>query len=134
MNPMSEFKKSFTKEYEIQGKKFLFRSITTKEASDIEKEISKNSMLVSDDNKFNVRKIEILSIALVSVDNTLLKNFDDVQASISKGISEKESIKNEIGSWDDGFTTLLLLYYFEMTKQKDSSYKKDIEYLEKISK
>ena len=111
MNPMEEFKKNYTKEFEIQGKKFLFRSLSTKETEQVEREIAKKSIAFTNDSIFNVRKIETLAMALVSVDGQLLKQFEDVQIGISKGGNEKELIKEEISSWEDSFTSLLFLYY-----------------------
>ena len=131
MNPMSEFKKSFTKEYEIQGKKFLFRALTAKEASDVDKAVFKNVMLLSDEALLNTRKIETLAIALVSVDNIPLSKFDNIQTEVSKGNNEKELIKEEIGSWDNSLTTVLYLYYLDMIKDKDSKLQKDVDFLNK---
>ena len=103
MNPMSEFKKNFSKEYEIQNHKF--------------------------DSTFNTRKIETLAVALVSVDGTPLKQFEDIQIEISKGGNEKELIKAEIESWDDSFSSLLYLYYLDLLKQKDAKYEKEAKFL-----
>lgn len=134
MNPMSEFKKSFTKTYNIQGKEFLFRSLSTKETDEIEKEVARKTVSLSDDSKFNTRKIETLAVSLVSVDGTLLSKFEEIQIAVSKGISEKEAIKDEISSWDESFTSLLFLFYLEMIKEKDQKYQKDTEFLNSIAK
>lgn len=134
MNPMSEFKKSFTKTYNIQGKEFLFRSLSTKETDEIEKEVARRTVSLSDDSKFNTRKIETLAVGLVSVDGTLLSKFEEIQIAVSKGISEKEAIKEEISSWDESFTSLLFLFYLEMIKEKDQKYQKDTEFLNSITK
>lgn len=134
MNPMAEFKKSFTKTYNIQGKEFLFRSLSTKETDEIEKEVARRTVSLSDDSKFNTRKIETLAVSLVSVDGTLLSRFEEIQIAISKGVSEKEAIKDEISSWDESFTSLLFLFYLEMIKEKDQKYQKDTEFLNSIAK
>lgn len=133
-NPMEEFKKSFTKTYNIQGKEFLFRSLSTKETDEIEKEVARRTVSLSDDSKFNTRKIETLAVSLVSVDGTLLSKFEEIQIAVSKGIAEKEAIKEEISSWDESFTSLLFLFYLEMVKEKDQKYQKDAEFLNSISK
>lgn len=134
MNPMAEFKKNYTKEYEIQGKKFLFRSLSTKETDDIEKEVARKTVSLTDDSKFNTRKVETLAISLISVDGIALSKFEEVQVAISKGVAEKEAIKEEISSWDESFTSLLFLFYLEMLKEKDTKYQKDAEFLNSISK
>lgn len=133
-NPMEEFKKSFTKTYNIQGKKFLFRSLSTKETDDIEKEVARKTVSLTDDSKFNTRKVETLAISLISVDGIALSKFEEVQVAVSKGIAEKEAIKEEISSWDESFTTLLFLFYLEMLKEKDKKFEKDAEFLNSISK
>lgn len=129
MNPMNEFKKSFSKEYEIQNHKFLFRSLSTKESNEIEKAVARQTVSLNDDSTFNTRKIETLAIALVSVDGTPLKQFEDIQIEISKGGNEKDLVKAEIESWEDSFTSLLFLYYLDMLKQKDAKYEKETKYL-----
>ena len=131
---MSEFKKSFTKTYNIQGKEFLFRSLSTKETDEIEKEVARRTVSLSDDSKFNTRKIETLAISLISVDGIALSKFEEVQVAVSKGVAEKEAIKEEISSWDESFTSLLFLFYLEMVKEKDQKYQKDAEFLNSISK
>lgn len=129
MNPMSEFKKNFTKEYSIAGHTFLFRSLSTKESNEIEKAVARQTVSLNDDSTFNTRKIETLAIALVSVDGTPLKQFEDIQIEISKGGNEKELIKAEIESWDDSFSSLLYLYYLDLLKQKDAKYEKEAKFL-----
>lgn len=129
MNPMSEFKKNFSKEYEIQNHKFLFRSLSTKESNEVEKSVARQTVSLNDDSTFNTRKIETLAVALVSVDGTPLKQFEDIQIEISKGGNEKELIKAEIESWDDSFSSLLYLYYLDLLKQKDAKYEKEAKFL-----
>lgn len=129
MNPMSEFKKNFSKEYEIQNHKFLFRSLSTKESNEVEKSVARQTVSLNDDSTFNTRKIETLAVALVSVDGTPLKQFEDIQVEISKGGNEKELIKAEIESWDDSFSSLLYLYYLDLLKQKDAKYEKEAKFL-----
>jgi len=129
MNPMSEFKKNFSKEYEIQNHKFLFRSLSTKESNEVEKSVARQTVSLNDDSTFNTRKIETLAIALVSVDGIPLKQFEDIQIEISKGGNEKELIKAEIESWDDSFSSLLYLYYLDLLKQKDAKYEKEAKFL-----
>ena len=134
MNPMEEFKKNYTKEFEIQGKKFLFRSLSTKETDDIEKEVARKAVSLSDDSKFNTRKVETLASSLVSVDGILLKQFEEIQLAVSKGGNEKEEIKKMLGELDESFTNLLFLFYLEMVKEKDEKYKKDAEFLDNLNK
>lgn len=134
MNPMAEFKKNYTKEYEIQGKKFLFRSLSTKETDEIEKEVARKTVSLTDDSKSNTRKIETLALALVSVDGILLKQFDEIQVAISKGGNEKEEIKKFLGDLDESFTSLLFLFYLQMLKEKDKKFEKDTELLESLNK
>lgn len=129
MNPMEEFKKSFTKEYEIANHKFLFRSLSTKESNDVEKAIARQIVSLNDDSTFNTRKIETLAVSLVSVDGTPINKFEDVQVEVSKGGNEKDLVKAEIESWEDSFTSLLYLYYLDMLKQKDAKYEKETKYL-----
>ena len=134
MNPMEEFKKNYTKEFEIQGKRFLFRSLSTKETDDIEKEVARKAVSLSDDSKFNTRKVETLASSLVSVDGILLKQFEEIQLAVSKGGNEKEEIKKMLGELDESFTNLLFLFYLEMVKEKDEKYKKDAEFLDNLNK
>lgn len=134
MNPMEEFKKNYTKEFSIQGKRFLFRSLSTKETDDIEKEVSRKAVSLSDDSKFNTRKVETLASSLVSVDGILLKQFEEIQLAVSKGGNEKEEIKKMLGELDESFTNLLFLFYLEMVKEKDEKYKKDAEFLDSLNK
>lgn len=129
MNPMSEFKKSFSKEYTIQKHKFLFRSLSTKESNEIEKSVARQTVSLNDDSTFNTRKIETLAIALVSIDGTPLSQLEDIQIEVSKGGNEKDLIKAEIESWEDSFTSLLFLYYLDMLKLKDKKYEKETKYL-----
>lgn len=129
MNPMSEFKKSFSKEYEIQNHKFLFRSLSTKESNEIEKAVARQTVSLNDDSTFNTRKIETLAVALVSIDGTPLSQLEDIQIEVSKGGNEKDLIKAEIESWEDSFTSLLFLYYLDMLKLKDKKYEKETKYL-----
>ena len=114
MNPMQEFKKNFTKEYQIQGHTFLLRSLSTKEANEIEKAVARQTVSINDDSTFNTRKIETLAVALVSVDGTPLNKFEDIQIEISKGGNEKELIRAEIENWDDSFSSLLYLFYLDL--------------------
>ena len=134
MNPMQEFKKNFSKEYDIQNHKFLLRSLSTKEANEIEKSVARQTVSLNDDSKFNTRKIETLAKCLVSVDGTPLNKFEDIQVEVSKGKDEKELVKEEISSWEDSLTTLLYAYYLEMLKEKDSKYQKETEFLNSLNK
>lgn len=134
MNPMQEFKKNFSKEYDIQNHKFLLRSLSTKEANEIEKSVARQTVSLNDDSTFNTRKIETLAKCLVSVDGTPLNKFEDIQVEVSKGKDEKELVKEEISSWEDSFTTLLYLFYLEMLKEKDSKYQKETEFLNSSNK
>ena len=128
-NPMSEFKQGFSKSYEIQGKTFLFRSLSTKESNEIEKEVARQTVSLNDDSTFNTRKIETLATCLVSVDGVNLNKFEDIQIEVSKGISEREAIKNVLLDLDDSFTSLLYLFYLDMLKEKDKRYKKEASFL-----
>ena len=128
-NPMSEFKQGFSKSYEIQGKTFLFRSLSTKESNEIEKEVARQTVSLNDDSTFNTRKIETLASCLVSVDGTNLNKFEDIQIEVSKGTSEREAIKNMLGELDDSFTSLLYLYYLDLLKEKDKKYEKEASFL-----
>jgi len=128
-NPMSEFKQGFSKSYEIQGKTFLFRSLSTKESNEIEKEVARQTVSLNDDSTFNTRKIETLASCLVSVDGTNLNKFEDIQIEVSKGTSEREAIKNMLGELDDSFTSLLYLFYLDMLKLKDKRYEKEASFL-----
>lgn len=128
-NPMSEFKQGFSKTYEIQGKTFLFRSLSTKESNEIEKEVARQTVSLNDDSTFNTRKIETLASCLVSVDGTNLNKFEDIQIEVSKGTSEREAIKNMLGELDDSFTSLLYLYYLDLLKLKDKRYEKEASFL-----
>ena len=129
MNPMQEFKKNFTKEYEIANHKFLFRSLSTKESNEIEKAVARQTVSLNDDSTFNTRKIETLAVALVSIDGTPLNKLEDIQIGISKGENEKELIKAEIESLDDSFSSLLYLYYLDLLKLKDKKYESEAKYL-----
>lgn len=131
-NPMSEFKQGFSKSYEIQGKTFLFRSLSTKESNEIEKEVARQTVSLNDDSTFNTRKIETLASCLVSVDGTNLNKFEDIQIEVSKGTSEREAIKNMLGELDDSFTSLLYLYYLDLLKLKDKRYEKEASFLNSV--
>lgn len=131
-NPMSEFKQGFSKSYEIQGKTFLFRSLSTKESNEIEKEVARQTVSLNDDSTFNTRKIETLASCLVSVDGTNLNKFEDIQIEVSKGTSEREAIKNMLGELDDSFTSLLYLYYLDLLKEKDKKYEKEASFLNSV--
>ena len=131
-NPMSEFKQGFSKTYEIQGKTFLFRSLSTKESNEIEKEVARQTVSLNDDSTFNTRKIETLASCLVSVDGTNLNKFEDIQIEVSKGTSEREAIKNMLGELDDSFTSLLYLYYLDLLKEKDKKYEKEANFLNSV--
>ena len=128
-NPMSEFKQGFSKSYEIQGKTFLFRSLSTKESNEIEKEVARQTVSLNDDSTFNTRKIETLATCLVSVDGVPLNKFEDIQIEVSKGTSEKEAIKQMLGELDDSFSSLLFLYYLDMLKEKDKKFEKEASFL-----
>lgn len=129
MNPMSEFKKNFSKEYTIQGHTFLFRSLSTKESNEVEKAVARQTVSMNDDSTFNTRKIETLAVALVSVDGTPLNKFEDIQIEVSKGGNERELVKAEIESWDDSFSSLCYLYYLDLLKQKDKKYEAEAKFL-----
>lgn len=131
-NPMSEFKQGFSKSYEIQGKTFLFRSLSTKESNEVEKEVARQTVSLNDDSTFNTRKIETLASCLVSVDGTNLNKFEDIQIEVSKGTSEREAIKNMLGELDDSFTSLLYLYYLDLLKEKDKKYEKEANFLNSV--
>ena len=131
-NPMSEFKQGFSKSYEIQGKTFLFRSLSTKESNEIEKEVARQTVSLNDDSTFNTRKIETLASCLVSVDGTNLNKFEDIQIEVSKGTSDREAIKNMLGELDDSFTSLLYLYYLDLLKEKDKKYEKEANFLNSV--
>lgn len=129
---MQEFKSSFSKSYTIQGRVFLFRSLTTREINEIEKEVARQTVSLNDDSTFNTRKIETLASCLVSVDGTNLNKFEDIQIKVSKGTSEREAIKNMIGELDDSFTSLLYLYYLDLLKEKDKKYEKEASFLNSV--
>ncbi len=129
LNPMSEFKEAYTKVYDIQGKKMVFRTLSSKEQEAAEKSVFAKSIGINDDSQYNTRKIEVLSRALVSVDSVMLKNFPEVQAKVSKGEDLLEAIKSEISEWDDTLTTLLYSYYLKMRDEKDQKYKKELDFL-----
>lgn len=131
-NPMSEFKQGFSKSYEIQGKTFLFRSLSTKESNEIEKEVARQTVSLNDESTFNTRKIETLASCLVSVDGTNLNKFEDIQIEVSKGTSEREAIKNMLDELDDSFTSLLYLYYLDLLKEKDKKYEKEASFLNSV--
>ena len=128
-NPMQEFKQGFSKSYTIQGKTFLFRSLSTKESNEIEKEVARQTVSLNDDSTFNTRKIETLASCLVSVDNVPLKQFEDIQIEVSKGTSERVAIKKMLGELDDSFSSLLFLYYLDMLKEKDKKFEKEATFL-----
>ena len=108
--------------------------MSTKESAEVEKEVARQSISLSDDSKFNTRKIETLAKCLVSVDGTPLNKFEDIQVEVSKGKDEKELVKEEISSWEDSLTTLIYLFYLEMLKEKDSKYQKETEFLNSLNK
>ena len=110
----------------------MFRSLSTKESNEIEKEVARQTVSLNDDSTFNTRKIETLASCLVSVDGTNLNKFEDIQIEVSKGTSEREAIKNMLGELDDSFTSLLYLYYLDLLKEKDKKYEKEANFLNSV--
>ena len=129
MNPMQEFKEAYTKTYEIQGKKMVFRSLSSKEQEEVEKYVYSRIFNINDESQYNIRKIEVLVRALVSVDAVLIKNFPEIQAKVSKGEDSLSAIRQEISEWDDTLTTLLYSYYLKMREEKDLKYQKELDFL-----
>lgn len=133
MNPMEEFKQQQTKEVKL-GDKFtiLLKDLTAKDSAEIENRVAivsvKDTM-----SEYQMRKIETLKRCIVSINNVLLKDFDNVKKDLSNSISEDIAIQNEIMSWNSIITDKIYNYYLQFLKERNEKIDKDINFQNSLS-
>lgn len=131
MNPMSEYKKSLTKEFNLGEHKVIMRSLTSKELEDIEKAITFKITNFSNSAIYQIKKIEILTRSIVSVDGIAIRQFEEVQNEISKTENPDliAIIRKEIESWDNSATDVLYGFFNSLMEEKAKEYKKELDFL-----
>ena len=131
-NPMAEFKKSYTKEFDVGGRTFVLRSLSTGEVEDIEATLRrKYGSSDTDSLSQPLQKTEVLCRAIVSVDGIPIRQFDTVIAD-SGSMSEEDAVRKEVSSWDDTVTAMLHLCYLSLIKEKDERFRDDVERFRKF--
>ena len=132
MNPMSEYKKSLTKEFNLGEHKVIMRSLTSKELEDIEKIVTFKITNFSNQAVYQIKKIEILARSLVSIDGISLRQFEEVQNEIAKTDNPDliAIIRKEIESWDASATDILYGFYNILMEEKAKEFKKELDFLQ----
>lgn len=127
-NPMEEFKKQETKEVKL-GEKLviLIKDLTAKDSIEIENKVA---MISAKDtmSEYQARKIETLKRCIVSINNILLKDIDNVKKDLSNSIPEDIAIQNEITSWNSIITDKIYNYYLQFLKERNEKIDKDINF------
>jgi len=133
MNPMEEFKQQQTKEVKLGDKlTILFKDLMAKDSAEIENRVAMVS--VKDTmSEYQMRKIETLKRCIVSINNVLLKDFDNVKKDLSNSISEDIAIQNEIMSWNSIITDKIYNYYLQFLKERNEKIDKDINFQNSLS-
>lgn len=133
MNPMEEFKQQQTKEVKLGDKlTILLKDLTAKDSAEIENRVAMVS--VKDTmSEYQMRKIETLKRCIVSINNVLLKDFDNVKKDLSNSISEDIAIQNEIMSWNSIITDKIYNYYLQFLKERNEKIDKDINFQNSLS-
>lgn len=131
MNPMSEYKKPLTKEFELGEHKVVLRTLNSKELEDIEKEITFKLTNFSTSAVYQIKKVDILTKSLVSVDGIALKQFENIQSEISTSENPdiNKLIRKEIESWDSTATDILYSYFNMLMEEKGKQYKKELDFI-----
>lgn len=131
MNPMADYKKSLTKEFNLGEHKVIMRSLTSKELEDIEKAITFKITNFSNSAIYQIKKIEILTRSIVSVDGIAIRQFEEVQNEISKTENPDliAIIRKEIESWDNSATDVLYGFFNSLMEEKAKEYKKELDFL-----
>lgn len=134
MNPMKEFKES-AKEFIIQGKKVLFKSLDNKELEEVNSSIKK-ALNTTDlekakkDPKYAEEfQTAVLAYCIKSIDGVLLSQFDDVVKDIKEGFTPFDAMKKEVKSWDFTMSSILFGYYLKYLDEKNKRYDKDLNFL-----
>lgn len=133
MNPMEEFKQQQTKEVKLGDKlTILLKDLTAKDSAEIENRVAMVS--VKDTmSEYQMRKIETLKRCIVSINNVLLKDFDNVKKDLSNSISEDIAMQNEIMSWNSIITDKIYNYYLQFLKERNEKIDKDINFQNSLS-
>ncbi|MCM1260575.1 MAG: hypothetical protein NC222_06430 [Staphylococcus sp.] len=128
---MSEYKKPLTKEFSLGEHKVILRTLSSKELEDIEKEITFKLANFSTSAVYQIKKVDILTKSLVSVDGISLKHFENIQAemSTSENADINKLIRKEIESWDSTTTDILYGYFNLLMEEKGKQFKKELDFL-----
>lgn len=131
MNPMEEYKKPLTKEFSLGEHKVILRTLNSKELETIEKDITFKLANFSTSAVYQIKKIEILSRSIVSIDGISLKQFENIQSEISTSESPdlQKIIRREIESWDSTVTDIMYSYYNLLMEEKGKQFKKELDFL-----
>lgn len=134
MNPMKDFKEA-SKEVLIQGKKVVFKSLSSKEIEEINESI-KNTLQISDDVKLKEHpkysdefQTSVLALCIKSIDGVKLDDFDEVKQNIKNGANSLAAKKEEVTSWDSVMSSILFGYYLKFLDEKNRRYDKDLNFL-----
>lgn len=131
MNPMEEYKKPLTKEFSLGEHKVILRTLNSKELETIEKDITFKLANFSTSAVYQIKKIEILSRSIVSIDGISLKQFENIQSEISTSENPdlQKIIRKEIESWDSTVTDIMYSYYNLLMEEKGKQFKKELDFL-----
>lgn len=131
MNPMEEYKKPLTKEFSLGEHKVILRTLNSKELETIEKDITFKLANFSTSAVYQIKKIEILSRSIVSIDGISLKQFENIQSEISTSENPDllKIIRKEIESWDSTVTDIMYSYYNLLMEEKGKQFKKELDFL-----
>lgn len=135
MNPMEEYKKPLTKEFDLGEHKVILRTLSSKELEDIEKEITFKLANFSTSAVYQIKKTEILSRSIVSIDGVILKHFDNVQTELSstENVDIQKIIRKEIESWDSTVTDVLYGFFNLLLEEKGKQFKKELDFINSLS-
>lgn len=129
MNPMEEYKKPLTKEFSLGEHKVLISALSAKELNEAEKEISFNT-IKNTNNEIEFRKIAILSRSIISIDNVLIKDFDNIQLEVSKNKKDLiKAIQDELLTYDKSVINILYGFYLKTDNENDKKFQKEINFL-----
>lgn len=135
MNPMEEYKKPLTKEFELGSHKVILRTLNSKELEDIEKNMTFKLSNFSTSAVYQIKKNDILSKAIVSIDGTPLKSFESVLTNYSMKEDEDidRLIRKEIESWDTTVTDIIYNYYLILVEEKGKQFKKELDFINTLN-
>lgn len=128
---MEEYKKPLTKEFSLGEHKVILRTLNSKELETIEKEITFKLANFSTSAVYQIKKIEILSRSIVSIDGISLKQFENIQSEISttEHPDLHKIIRKEIESWDSTVTDVIYGYFNVLMEEKSKQFKKELDFL-----